>query len=248
MKIFVISLAKSIDRRQHIASQFESMNIPFTFFDAVNGHEGTDPVLKHHDAKKRSWLHGKPESKGALGCFGSHYLLWEKCRELNTPVLILEDDISLEPSFKNLWDSGSLEQLLKRFGYLRLYSQNSPLLEIEHHSDIAVIKYFKNENGTAGYGLSPEKAKALINHSTTWIAPVDNYIGQFYSHGVEAYGITPTCISAPGDFGTCIQGDKDKFRVPLHKKITRELYTAWRKYRYWRHNSQFERTFKAKSR
>ena len=36
---------------------------------------------------------------GELGCFASHYLLWEKCLELNEPIVVIEDDAQLEECF-----------------------------------------------------------------------------------------------------------------------------------------------------
>lgn len=35
--------------------------------------------------------------RGELGCYASHYLMWQKCVEINEPIIILEDDIKISP-------------------------------------------------------------------------------------------------------------------------------------------------------
>ncbi|CCF80089.1 putative lipopolysaccharide biosynthesis protein [Helicobacter bizzozeronii CCUG 35545] len=38
-------------------------------------------------------------SMGELGCYASHYSLWQKCIQLHEPIAILEDDVHLKPHF-----------------------------------------------------------------------------------------------------------------------------------------------------
>jgi hypothetical protein len=41
------------------------------------------------------------DKPGALGCFLSHFLLWNLCIELNQPVIILEDDVDIIDTIDN---------------------------------------------------------------------------------------------------------------------------------------------------
>ena len=36
----------------------------------------------------------KQSHPGIIGCFDSHYRLWQKCCQLKEPILIMEDDIN----------------------------------------------------------------------------------------------------------------------------------------------------------
>jgi GR25 family glycosyltransferase involved in LPS biosynthesis len=36
---------------------------------------------------------------GEMGCFDSHYRLWEKCVELNEPIMIFEDDVKFTRAY-----------------------------------------------------------------------------------------------------------------------------------------------------
>ncbi len=100
--IYVISLKKRKDRREHIIKEFNKFNIKnWKFFDA---YERTNEEMKKYPGKK----------KGKIGVTTSHILVWKKCIELNEPIFIFEDDIYLENfnykdinillNNKNLWD------------------------------------------------------------------------------------------------------------------------------------------------
>lgn len=79
--IFVISLQKRQERREHIKNEFENNNIKnWQFFDA---YEPTDEEMKKYPNRR----------KGKVGVTISHRLVWEKCLELNKPVFIFEDDV-----------------------------------------------------------------------------------------------------------------------------------------------------------
>ncbi|HDZ9284767.1 TPA: glycosyltransferase family 25 protein, partial [Vibrio cholerae] len=93
MKIYVISLKNSLDRRASIEQQMTSHGLKFEFFDAIDGRiDPPHPLFANYDYTKRLWLtSGKMPMRGELGCYASHYLLWQKCVELNAPIVVLED-------------------------------------------------------------------------------------------------------------------------------------------------------------
>jgi len=89
MDVFVISLERSQDRK----TTFDKFNSKFinnyTFHKAVDGNTIRILDLDHSIIKKGS----KNYSNGAVGCALSHLQLWEKCIELNKPIVIMEDDV-----------------------------------------------------------------------------------------------------------------------------------------------------------
>jgi GR25 family glycosyltransferase involved in LPS biosynthesis len=81
----VISLAHRLDRRSVIAKQFELYQIPYSFFDAINGHE-----LDYNG----------PLLKGEEGVRLSHIELLNKSIKNNEKSLfIFEDDVEFSESF-----------------------------------------------------------------------------------------------------------------------------------------------------
>ncbi|WP_441757098.1 glycosyltransferase family 25 protein, partial [Helicobacter pylori] len=81
-------------------------------------------VQELYDAQsmlKSDWFHSDYCYQELLpqefGCYLSHYFLWKECVKTNQPVVILEDDVVLEPNFMQ-----ALEDCLKSpFDFVRLY-------------------------------------------------------------------------------------------------------------------------------
>jgi hypothetical protein len=65
----------------------------YEIFTAINGFSIQESVWTNLGLLvpkiKPKKFGGKP---GAQGCFLSHYLLWQKCIDLNEPIVVLEDD------------------------------------------------------------------------------------------------------------------------------------------------------------
>ena len=90
MDIFVISLKHS-NRR----IEFDKLNkniINYKYFDAIDG----NTIKIDSDIIKENTLR---YSKGQIGCAMSHLSMWEKCIELNKPIIIMEDDAFVSNDF-----------------------------------------------------------------------------------------------------------------------------------------------------
>lgn len=94
MDIFVISLERSKDRRD-IFDHYNSKYIKYTYHNAVDGKtlaiDQLDPSIFKKDSKNYS--------NGAIGCALSHLQLWDKCIELDKPIIIMEDDAIVSRDF-----------------------------------------------------------------------------------------------------------------------------------------------------
>lgn len=102
VKIFIINLNKSTDRRENFIknnskylSLSKNMNDDYTFFEAIDGNSININLLPDSILQKKSVNY----TKGSIGCALSHLALWEKCIELNEPILIMEDDVILHSKF-----------------------------------------------------------------------------------------------------------------------------------------------------
>lgn len=112
MKVYVISLRSSVERRRHIRNSFGSLGIDFEFFDAVEGKEidrsadsrvykGESFILKNNIFSKTTVV-GKLND-GELGCSLSHLTLYEKIIQENLAgAIICEDDLVPKCNFVEL--------------------------------------------------------------------------------------------------------------------------------------------------
>lgn len=226
MKIYVISLKRSHDRRQRMMEHMASHGIEFEFFDAVDG-QFDHPLFSDYDYKKRLWLtSGKMPTRGEMGCYASHYLLWMHCINTNQPIVVLEDDVILKSSFKKIVSNimGDVVQL----GFVRL----EPLVRGKKHEclnrvDNTFFIMENNFNGTRGYAIAPSAAAKLIKHR--WSLPVDCFIGLPYLHDMTSFVIEPSIIEHDEIIPTTVQIGFSK--TAWYRKPTRELYSLYKKAR-----------------
>ncbi|GAA7801551.1 hypothetical protein HpCOL18_01700 [Helicobacter pylori] len=130
-QVYIISLKESqrrLDTEKLVLESNEKFKgrCVFQIFDAISPkHQDFEKLLQElYDSSsllKSDWFHSDYCYKELLpqefGCYLSHYLLWKECVKLNQPVVILEDDATLESHFMQ-----ALEDCLKSpFDFVRLY-------------------------------------------------------------------------------------------------------------------------------
>ncbi|MFC3847456.1 glycosyltransferase family 25 protein [Helicobacter baculiformis] len=128
------------------------------------------------------------QSLGQLGCFASHYLLWQECCKAKHPVIVLEDDVLPTFDFYEKCLLGLEAINASQAEIVRLFS-----LDFKHHHirstmtecfDWIFSPY--GGMGTQGYILSPQGAQKLLKACPPqWVLPVDTYMDAHYTHHVK---------------------------------------------------------------
>ncbi len=131
ISVYIISLKESqrrLDTEKLVLKSNEKFKgrCVFQIFDAISPkHEDFEKFVQElYDAQgmlKSDWFHSDwccgellPQE---FGCYLSHYLLWKECVKTNQPVVILEDDVTLESNFMQ-----ALEDCLKSpFDFVKLF-------------------------------------------------------------------------------------------------------------------------------
>lgn len=166
--------------------------------DAVDGRVAPPPakdVAKKWSterlAKMFHWYRPKtiPMSPGERGCCASHLKAWRKCAAGKQPLIVLEDDAVLLPSF-----TATLEQALK-----------------EAPKDIGALWITSKDRGTrkragkvlmepsyvwttVGYVIWPAAAKSFIK-LLPMDMPVDNFMAWHIKEGtVKTFSVQPACV------------------------------------------------------
>jgi len=163
LSIYCINLDRAKNRWNSINEQAINNNlniIKFSAIDYLNLEKG-HPFLK----------------RGQVGCFMSHYKLWEKIQYTKTSI-ILEDDILLVENFteklKLIYDETqdiSYDMIL--LGHNHMFGDKLPVT-----SKIGSIR--GNWCGTHAYIITPKCAKILCNifkDINSWNEPLDGIFG-----------------------------------------------------------------------
>ena len=192
LDIRVINLSTSTERWEKIKQRLIALQIPFTRFDAIDGRINFHPLFNKYNDKKRATYRSRALSGGELGCFASHYLLWEQCVASNKPLVILEDDILIED---NLRDALTFcEQHINELEYIRLSGIFIPQKNIKKLNQVGNYTVYRHRRGPAGtqaYVLHPKAAKKFLQHADCWYMAVDDYMDRYWTNRVDNISIMP---------------------------------------------------------
>ncbi|BAJ56804.1 glycosyltransferase family 25 protein [Helicobacter pylori] len=172
IQVYIISLKESqrrLDTEKLVSESNEKFKgrCVFQIFDAISPkHEDFEKFVQElYDAQsmlKSDWFHSDyccgellPQE---FGCYLSHYLLWKECVKTNQPIVILEDDVALEPNFMQ-----ALEDCLKSlFDFVRLYGHYWG----GHKTNLCALPIYTEAEETDYTEI--EETEALIeNHEVT---------------------------------------------------------------------------------
>lgn len=138
----------------------------------------------------RDPFHRRRLTRGEIGCFLSHYALWQMAAKENKHILILEDDVEIVKDFDNLdvyFDKHAvctdmIENDLDILFLGRKYME-PPGDRINDRIERPKYTYW-----ACAYALSPKGAKALISMArTVGIIPVDELIPAVYGENPHVY-------------------------------------------------------------
>ena len=181
-EIYMINLKRRVERRLKMETTLKELGLDFTHLEAVDGKLLTDEVLIQKGItllpEYADPYHKRSMTMGEVGCFLSHYAIWQKMVELNQDeVLVLEDDIRFEPFFTD-----RAEQLMEEarmiggwdliyFGRKRLQENEEFLPNSENFVKVSYTYW------TLGYVITLEGAKKLLAaEPLKRLLPVDEFL------------------------------------------------------------------------
>ena len=228
--IYIINLEKSKDRREFISNQFNNLSkkIDYKFFKAVYGKEEFNhPLFSKYNEKKRFARKGHYMSLSQLGCFASHYLLWQKCIEVNQGIIVLEDDAIIHSNFLEALEFISSDK--NHFEFLWLSppapaKRNQKGKMIYSLDKIEITRYKEGWGNATGYFITPKSAKKLLDYCEEWILDVDIMMERYWENKVDYLALSPFCVEPDLSKESNIPVDKKQGKRSLIVKIKRELY------------------------
>jgi GR25 family glycosyltransferase involved in LPS biosynthesis len=190
MKSFIIHLSKidsSLTSALAVKSTLDKFNMNAELFEGSYGSAIKEQYIKNN-RRWHSWGfkgRDKPFSEddrtslwgipGEMGCFDSHYRLWQQCIELNEPILIFEDDVELvRPYIPVEWD----DVLSVAFSHTKKMAKYQHYLDNPIGDPCAANYSQSSMPGNGGYAIKPHAAKILVNEYKNTYLPADNAINQ----------------------------------------------------------------------
>ena len=216
--IFIISLPEQKQRQARLAKQLNAMGLSYTITDAVDGRLlDLDNIHPPLDMAEHQRLWGEDMSRPEIGCFLSHYNLWQHIADHGLPyALIMEDDVIIDKDLAEIverslsskwhWDIIRLsafratEQLVKKGCALDTIDPSNKKIafklvseKISSMGNRFLVRY-KDARDTAAYMITQSAARKLIKHYGVISEPVDRMYELSWQHGLYFFGIAPPVV------------------------------------------------------
>lgn len=206
IRIFIINLKKSEDRKNHIKKQLESLNLDYEFVEAIDGHELSENEIKsHRKVKYPPWpsFNARYLTKGEIGCILSHLKIYSRMIEENIGcACILEDDCIIGENIKIMLERLQVVELdyeLLLLGHSGLYQDTSRGAEYSRKKENVLSNYYIAKPiecpfGTYAYLIKQSAARILLQHCYPLRIPMDYMTGHARAIGVNVYILTPPIV------------------------------------------------------
>uniref|UniRef100_A0A8C3LUA4 procollagen galactosyltransferase n=1 Tax=Chrysolophus pictus TaxID=9089 RepID=A0A8C3LUA4_CHRPC len=196
-EVFMINLKRRADRRERMLRTLHEQEIACKLVEAVDGKAMNSSEVEALGIKMlpgyKDPYHGRPLTKGELGCFLSHYQIWKEIveRELEKSV-VFEDDLRFEIFFKrrlmNLMydlEEEGLDWDLIYIGRKRMQVEH-PEKSVPHVRNLVEADY---SYWTLAYVVSLRGARKLLAaEPLSKMLPVDEFLPvMFNKHPVFDY-------------------------------------------------------------
>ncbi|CAG5928907.1 unnamed protein product [Menidia menidia] len=196
-EVFMINLVRRADRRERMLRSLEEQELSCKVVAAVDGKALNTSDIDSMGIKMlpgyKDPYHGRPLTKGELGCFLSHYNIWKEIVERGLQTsLVLEDDLRFEVFFKRRLQALLQEVTTHKVDWDLIYigrkrmQVDHPEKSVPNVHNVVEADY---SYWTLGYMLSLQGAqKLLAAKPLTKMLPVDEFLPVMYNkHPISEY-------------------------------------------------------------
>jgi glycosyl transferase family 25 len=219
---WVISLARSGERRRYIETHLADRGLAYEIVDAVDGGDlSTEALADAYDSEGARACIRRELAASEIGCGLSHLKLFQRMIDEDIEVaLIMEDDAWIRPetlpilqrrdAFPPDWEVVLLQHFHRMGGPVSWWHRHK-LLEGYRVGRLVAPTY-----GTAGYLIKRSAARKLLDASYPLRAPADHWICGHMGLPIRIYGIDPPCIRQCEEIGVgaiaSTMPDRDELR------------------------------------
>jgi glycosyl transferase family 25 len=225
--IAIITLDPESDRFQELLSLLSNQGLSVEIVEGVDGRKQFPP-LEHGESvdQDRSLKIQLVElTRSEIGCYLSHFRTIKNAYEKGLErICILEDDILIEPDFKEVL--GSIEKLSDEIEHVRLMG-----LKCHKRKDICGIsknhrltRPVKGLCGTQGYVLNRRGMKKVLQCGSSISEPIDKFYDHFWDIDLRSYCIEPHVIwERPIIKSSIIKTSRKQASKPFSKLLRKHL-------------------------
>jgi glycosyl transferase, family 25 len=224
--IFVINMARDVDRMESMQRQLDDLGLPFERIEAVDGRKITAQEKAALYSDFWFWLmHGNTATAGEIGVNLSHRKIYQHMiDEKIDAAIILEDDVALLPVLPLLLPE--IEANTTEFDMVQLYSFRQPDIDVRASpSNTLRIKKFSNLHASSAAYLLRRSGAAKLLKIKKVRTMSDRWCWLSAMSGLKCCGISPF----PVKLHESLAEDSSVGRMNLETSPQRhKTTTAWR--------------------
>jgi glycosyl transferase, family 25 len=194
--IYIISLRGAAERRTQCAATMARLGLRFEFFDAVEGAKlSHEEIAQVYDADGNARLYKYPLSRPEIGCYLSHFALWQRIASgAEEGAFLLEDDFQAQPGLADVMQvisSANLENCM-----VKLYARRPPRgAEIDElPGGYKLVMPHHVPGMTLGYAVDKAAAARLAARTLPIARPVDMEIKHWWQFDVPVLVVVPSLL------------------------------------------------------
>lgn len=229
----VISMPEASARRSDFTRAAELSQVPWDFFDAARSCEA--PL--NYDERRAIRRFGRPLSPGELGCYSSHFQLWQWLLQSSYDQLIVfEDDVTIDWHVVAILAANDMEAI--GIGVLRLFTTHPFRFEVARYKFLSdhshLLRLKGHAYGTQGYLITRQGATALVACGLRIDAPVDWVISRYWQHGAAQYCLSPAPLFEKHGTSTIGHGQGEEFIETFSNRVLRQCWNGIERLRRWK--------------
>ena len=204
-QLFIINLERSGDRRKYMSDRLNQLSLGFEFYDAVDGAELTEYDLGSYNCEKRLKAFGCDLTPNEIGCYLSHYRLYEKIMSENIQqAVIMEDDVEIADDFPKILHE--LNGAPDDWEFIRLAGTR-----VRKGKEVAklageyrVVRLLNTASGAQAYLINLRGAKKLLKYGREITRQLDMMIDRYWENGLRIMAVLPYPVGPCSRFRSTI--------------------------------------------
>ncbi len=217
--IYIVSLRDAAQRRTQCARTMARLGLRFEFFDAVEGAKlPHEEIAQVYDADANARLYKHPLSPPEIGCYLSHFALWQRIASgAQGGAFLLEDDFQAQPGLADVLVAISRANLENCM--VKLYARRPPRgAEIDKLPGGHKLVMPRHVPGmTLGYAVDKVAAARLAARTLPIARPIDMEIKHWWQFDVPVLVVAPSPLRADlGETGSTIEAARVKAKREDH--------------------------------
>ena len=234
--VFVISLERASDRRATIRRHLDATGASYEIINAVDGRAlDLTQLADRLNPEKYRIKYGRKFTPGEIGCYLSHYNLWQRIVEQGIDcAVILEDDTVLDEDFFEV--VSSLPGLEWQWELILLSSHNRKAERVL--CDLAnrrrLIRHKRRAWGAVAYVIRRPAAEKLLDYCYEIRAGIDESYSEYWKNNVAVYLVDPpparhagTETFTPHDYASRTLTEKIKGSIQRKTDRWRQILYCW---------------------